>query len=75
MRLGAPTRASDFLHSETPPGKKNNLSARLTVRTYVCIVPNWPLQQSMAKSTECRVGAVSCVGDTQSLPWYATYCT
>ena len=42
-------------HSETPPGENQNLFATLTVRTYVWIVPNWTLQQSMAKSTGRRV--------------------
>ena len=62
-------------HSETAPGENQNLFARLTVRTYVWIVPDWTLQQSMAKSTERRVRDVSYVGEAQSLPWYATCCT
>ena len=41
------------------------------MRTYVWIVPNWTWQQSMAKSTEHRVRAVSYVGETHILPWYA----
>ena len=64
-----------YLHSETPPGENQNLFARLTVRTYVWIVPDWTLQQSMAKSAKRRVRAVSYLGETQSLPWYATCCT
>ena len=43
---------STDVHSETPPGENRNLFARLTVRTYVWIFPDWTLQQSMAKSTE-----------------------
>ena len=43
--------------SETLPaaGEDQNRFAKLTVRTYVWIVPNWTLQQSMAISTERRV--------------------
>ena len=40
------------LHSETPPGENQNLFATLTVRTYIWVVPNWTLQQSMSVSTE-----------------------
>ena len=45
----------DSYYSETPPGKNQNLFATLTVRTYVWIVPNWTLQQSLGKSMEPRV--------------------
>ena len=60
-------RPPDTTHSETQASKVQNLVAILTVRTYVWIVPNWVLQQSMAKSTGRRVRAVSYVGETQSL--------
>ena len=48
-------------HSEKPPGESQNLFATLTVCTYVWIVPNWTLQQSMAESVERRVRAVAYV--------------
>ena len=51
-----------YTHSETPPGENQNLFARLTVRTYVWIVPDWTLQQSMAKSTERQVQQVAYQG-------------
>ena len=50
------------LDSETPPGENQNLLARLTVRTYVWIVPDWTLQQSMAKSTERQVQQIAYQG-------------
>ena len=43
------------IHSEAPPGEDQNIFATLTVRTYVWIVANWTLQQSMSISTERRV--------------------
>ena len=46
-------------HSETPPGEIQILFARLTVRTYVWIVPDWTLQQSTAKSTELQVQEIA----------------
>ena len=49
-------------HSETPPGKKQNLFARLTVCTYVWIVQDWTLQQSMAKSTGRQVQQIAYQG-------------
>ena len=49
-------------HSETPPGENQNLFARLTVRTYVWIVPDWTLQQSMAKRTERQVQQIAYQG-------------
>ena len=50
------------LHSETPSGENQNLFARLMVRTYVWIVPDWTLQQSMAKSTERQVQKIAYQG-------------
>ena len=46
--------------------ENQNIFARLTVRAYVWIVQDWTLQQSIAKSTERQVRAVSYVGETQS---------
>ena len=37
-----------YLHMEKPPGEIQELFATRTVRTYVRIVPNWTLQQSLA---------------------------
>ena len=68
-------RVMTHRHREAPPGKTQNMFATLTVRTYVWIVPDWTLQQSLAKSTERRVRDVSYVGEPQSLPSYATCCT
>ena len=48
-------RLEEATQSETPPGENQNLFATRTVRTYVWIVPNWTLQQSMAISTERQV--------------------
>ena len=42
-------------HSDTPPGKNQNLFPKLTVRTYVWIVPYWTLHQSASRSIERRV--------------------
>ena len=44
-------------HSETPPGENQNLFATITVLTYlyVCIFPNWNLQQSMTLSTDSKL--------------------
>ena len=55
-------RIAWHIHSETPPGENQNLFARLTVRTYVWIVPDWTLQQSVAKSTERQVQQVAYQG-------------
>ena len=49
-------------HSEKPPGKNQNLFATLTVHTYVWIVPDWTLQQNMAKSTERQVKEIAYQG-------------
>ena len=51
------------IYSETLPGENQNLFATLTVRTYVRIVPNWK-QQSLGKSTERQVWAVSSLDET-----------
>ena len=40
------TSDSAVERSETPPGENQNLFAKITVRTYVWIVPDWTLQQS-----------------------------
>ena len=56
------TFPSDNSHSETPPGENQSLFARLTVRTYVWIAPDWTLQQSMIKSTERQVQQIAYQG-------------
>ena len=50
----APMRHS-LHHGERLPGENKILFATLTVRSYVWIVQNWNLQQSMAMSTERQV--------------------
>ena len=60
------------LHSETPPGKNQNIFARRTVCTYVWIVPDWTLKQSMAKSTERQVLQIAYQGKLWVSPTYET---
>ena len=62
-------------HSETPTGENQNIFVTLTVRTYVWIGPDWTFQQSLGKSTERQVWAVSYVGENQGSLWCAIYCT
>ena len=53
---------NDGLHTknnETSPCENQNLFTSLTMRTYVWIVPNWTLQQSMAIVTERQVQKIA----------------
>ena len=52
-----------------------NGSHHRDVNVHACVLAILQLQQSMAKSTERRVRAVSYVGETQRVPWYAIFCT
>ena len=58
-----------YIHSETPPVENQDLFARLTVCTYVWIVPDWTLQQRMAKSTERQGQQIAYQGKLWVSPW------